>query len=91
MLFLTCHRFVQLPPNLIQWRTKEELAQEREKQMLDPDMEYIPMSESVLVLPKNYVEMVSRCLLLACCVMCALWLTAAFGLCCVYWRRRHTR
>ena len=66
---------MQLPPNLIQWRTKEELTQDREKQALDPDMEYIQMAESVLVLPKSYLAMVSR--RFACLLWCAFLLAAA--------------
>ncbi|KAI6215990.1 Cache domain-containing protein [Aphelenchoides besseyi] len=51
---------MNLPLNNLQWKTKEELTQEREKEELDPDMEYIQLSENVLVVPKTYMAAIGN-------------------------------
>lgn len=51
---------MQLPASKkVEWRTKEELARDREDGVLDTTMHYIPIDEHFLVLPQAYVEAVS--------------------------------
>ncbi|KAI6224406.1 Cache domain-containing protein [Aphelenchoides fujianensis] len=51
---------MNLPLNSLHWKTKEELTQDREKGELDPDMEYVQLSENVLVVPKTYMESIGN-------------------------------
>ncbi|KAI1715569.1 cache domain-containing protein [Ditylenchus destructor] len=44
----------------VEWRTKEELARDREDGVLDTTMHYIPIDEHFLVLPQAYVEAIKK-------------------------------
>uniref|UniRef100_A0A915DDU1 VWFA domain-containing protein n=1 Tax=Ditylenchus dipsaci TaxID=166011 RepID=A0A915DDU1_9BILA len=49
-------------PGLTFWRTKEELARDREQEALDPDLHYIALEDNILVLPQVYVQAIKNSL-----------------------------
>jgi len=48
-------------PGPITWRTRDELAKEREENVVDPEMNYIQLGDHVLVVPNAYVDAVCFC------------------------------
>lgn len=49
---------LQLPGSVF-WRTKEELARERDNEELDPDLHYVTLEDHMLLLSQNYMDAVS--------------------------------